>query len=171
MLIKDLIVFRKRTNNENTEVNVEKENKQDRGFMTIYFHNKAIDLPGILNERDVRSAVPNFLNNVNPPIVGYTYSKSITIQNFNHNKVVEESDFDVGIKDMKCECSSSNVCYSPAGHIVTGDLKVIKDIKLRNMIAKGPNYREQNNSNWNVNSKICKEAVSKYKVIWSKKKR
>ena len=29
-----------------------------------------IDLPGILNGRD---AVPNFLNIVNPPIVGYTY--------------------------------------------------------------------------------------------------
>ena len=53
---------------------------------------------------------------------------------------------------MKCECSSSNFCS--AGHIVTGDLKVIKNIKLRNMIAKGPNYREQNNINWNVNSKI-----------------
>ena len=80
MLIKDLIAFRKITNNENTEVNVEKENKQDRGFMTIHFHNKGIemiDLPKILNGRDVRSAVPNFLNNVNPPIVGYTYSKSI----------------------------------------------------------------------------------------------
>ena len=37
------------------------------------------------------------------------------------------------------------------------------------MIAKGPNYRDQNNINWNVNSKICKEAVSKYKVKWSKK--
>ena len=37
--------------------------------MTICFHNKdieMIDLPGILNGRDVRSAVPNFLNNVNP---------------------------------------------------------------------------------------------------------
>ena len=33
------------------------------------------------------------------------------------------------------------------------------------MIAKGPNYREH------VNSKICKEAVSKYKVKRSKKEK
>ena len=39
------------------------------------------------------------------------------------------------------------------------------------MIAKGPNYKEQNNINWNVNSKICKEAVSKYQVKWSKKEK
>ena len=109
------------------------------------------------------------MNNVNPPIVGYTYSKSIASKILNHNKVVEELDFDVGIKDMKCECRSSKFCYSPAGHIVTGDLKLIKDIKLRNMIDSQRNYREQNNINWNVNSKICKEAVSKYKVKWSNK--
>ena len=35
--------------------------------------------------------------------------------------------------------------------IVTGDLKLIEHIKLRNLIAKGPNYREQNNINWYVN--------------------
>ena len=43
---------------------------------------------------------------------------------FNRNKVVEELDFDVAIKDMKCECSSSKFCYSPAGHIVMGDLNL-----------------------------------------------
>ena len=39
------------------------------------------------------------------------------------------------------------------------------------MIAKGPNYRQQNNINWNINSKICTEAASKYKVKWSKKEK
>ena len=34
----------KRTNNDNIEINGEKENKQDRGFMTIYFHNKGIEM-------------------------------------------------------------------------------------------------------------------------------
>ena len=99
--------------------------------MTVYFHNKGIEmikLPKILNGRNVRRAAPNFLN-VNPPIVGYTYSKSIASKMFNHNKVVEELDFDVGIKDMKCECSSSKFCYSPARHIVTSDLNLIKDIE------------------------------------------
>ena len=58
-LIKDLIVFRKRTNNEIIGVNVKKENKQDRGFMTENFHNKGnetINLPKILNGGNVGSA-------------------------------------------------------------------------------------------------------------------
>ena len=53
-------------------------------------------------------------------------------------------------------------------HVITGNLSIIKDSKLRQLIKKGPSYREQNNINWNVNAKICKEAISKYKVKWAK---
>ena len=45
---------------------------------------------------------------------------------------------------MCCECSTSKYCYGPAGHVVTGDLSIIKDAKLRSLIEKGPSYREQN---------------------------
>ena len=27
-------------------------------------------------------------------------------------------------------------------HVITGDLEIVSDIKLRNLISKGPNYRE-----------------------------
>ena len=47
------------------------------------------------------------------------------------------------------------------GHVVTGDLSIIRDVKLRNLIKKGPTYREQNNIDWRVNVKNCKAAVTK----------
>ena len=31
-------------------------------------------------------------------------------------------------------------CYQPAGHIVTGDLKIITDVRIRSNICKGPKY-------------------------------
>ena len=31
-------------------------------------------------------------------------------------------------------------CYQPAGHIVTGDLKIITDSRIRSNICKGPKY-------------------------------
>ena len=34
---------------------------------------------------------------------------------------------------------------------------------------KGPWFREQNNINWDVNIRSCKEAVSKYKEKWARK--
>ena len=57
-------------------------------------------------------------------------------------------EFDVGTRDKQCNCGSSDFCYGPVGHVVTGDLSIIKDVKLRQLIAKGPSYREQNNVNW-----------------------
>ena len=77
----------------------------------------------------------------------------------------------IGTQDMKCNCTSSAFKYEPLGHVDTGNLSIIKDSKLRQLIQKGPSYREQNNINWNVNAKICKEAVSKYKVKWAKRER
>ena len=44
---------------------------------------------------------------------------------------------------MCCNCSTNKYCYDPVGHVVTGDLNIIKDAKLRSLIEKGPSYREQ----------------------------
>ena len=60
-------------------------------------------------------------------------------------------------------------CYEPVGHIVTGDLQVIRDAKLCTLIAKGPSYREQNQIHWKINEAICRKAVSAYKSKWSNK--
>ena len=88
--------------------------------------------------------------------------RSISGQIFNQKRVVEELDFDIGTEDMHCNCSTCEYCYEPAGHVVTGDLNIIRDAKLRTLIAKGPSYREQNSINWRVNEEICKQTVSAY---------
>ena len=53
------------------------------------------------------------------------------------------------------------------GHVVTGDLTIIRDAKLRSLVERGPSYREQNYIDWNINERLCKEAVAKYKRRWS----
>ena len=35
----------------------------------------------------------------------------------------------------------------PHGHVITGDLRVIENAKLRELVAKGPKYREPNRVN------------------------
>ena len=39
---------------------------------------------------------------------------------------------------------------------------------LKNLIKKGPSYREQNNIDWKVNEKTSKEADSRYYQKWAK---
>jgi len=135
----------------------------------VLFHNKGmdmIDLPGILNSKRVLATVPWHLKGP-VPIVSYKYSRTIAGKVFNNRRVVEELDMDAGTVGMKCSCDSSKYRYEPCGHVVTGDLSIIRDVKLRNLILKGPMYREQNNVNWSVNLKNCKAAVSRYVRKWA----
>ena len=43
-----------------------------------------------------------------------------------------------GTEGMQCSCSSSEYKYDLCGHVLTGDLSIIRDVKLRNLIEKGP---------------------------------
>ena len=54
---------------------------------------------------------------------------------FNHKRVVEELDFEVGTAGMHCDCSTSKYCYEPAGHVVIGDLNIIRDVQLRSLLT------------------------------------
>ena len=158
VLAKDLAAYRNRVHCLKLQDDSAKKDKLKRDFMNVLFHNKGLDminLPKLLNSTVVMKSVPDFLDDPTPPIVSYTYTKTISSKIFNDKKVMEDLDMNIGTQDMKCNCSSSAFKYEPLGHVVTGNLSIIKDSKLRQLIKKGPSYREQNNINWNVNAKIC----------------
>ena len=54
-----------------------------------------------------------------------------------------------------CDCSSSHFLDDRLGHILTGDLRIIENRQLRELIQKGPNYRESRPVNW----KRCREKI------------
>lgn len=45
------------------------------------------------------------------------------------------------IVNSPCECSNSPFKYEPVGHIVTGDLDIVKDKRIRELFQKGAKYR------------------------------
>ena len=47
---------------------------------------------------------------------------------------MEELDFDSGTEDVQCDCCTCKYSYEPAGHVVTRDLNIIRDAKLRSLI-------------------------------------
>ena len=169
MMIRDMVTFRKGNNMHFSEVN--KVNK-DRMFMNVKFHNKGIDmlnLPGILHNREVLKAVPTFLKYNLPPIVSYSYTKTISRNIFNFKDAIKNIDFVIGTGDLICNCCTSPFVYPPVGHVITGNLNIVKNGALRRLLMKGPSFREQNNINWDVNVHLCKEAINKYKEKWARK--
>ena len=99
VLLKDLIAFRKRVVRMQKCTN-DVVSRNASGYLSILYHNKGIDmvnLPRILNNRYVRDAVPNIIQNAAPPIVSL---KPIAGKIFNQKKVVEDLDVDIGTRDI-----------------------------------------------------------------------
>ena len=172
LLVRDLVTHRF-TDKKMRSVIVGHHEKtaENKGYVNVVFHNKGmdmIDLPSILNRKEVVKSIPSCVKDYSP-VVSYTYTRTIANRIFNNRRVVEELNFDVGTEDIECNCNSSEYRYEPAGHVVTGDLRIIRDVKLRELIRKGPNYREQNNINWEINVRHCKAAISKYRKKWARK--
>ena len=49
----------------------------------------------------------------------------------------------------------------PSGQVVMGDLMIIKNESLRNILSKGHKYRKPRSRNWNYNFKLLTDAVDK----------
>ena len=63
----------------------------------------------------------------------------------------------------------SKYCYQPHGHIITGDLKIIENAKLRDLISKGLKYRETNKMDWKATENMIFESIDLYAGRWAKK--
>ena len=170
MLVRDILAYRKRVHLEAKEIIT--NNRKKRMYLNVLFHNKGIEmlnLPGILHRSGVKKTVPTFLDHKEPPTVTYTYTKTTSCKIFNYKNAVSSMDFDIGTLHMTCGCRESAYMYAPTGHVVTGDLNIIQDRALRHLLKRGPTFREQNNINWEINRRICKGAVWKYREKWAKK--
>ena len=67
-----------------------------------------------------------------------------------------------------CSCKASEFCYNPAGHVITGDLNIVKISKLRDILSKGAKYREPRSFTWKQNSKLILDSVEDYARRWAK---
>ena len=53
-------------------------------------------------------------------------------------------------------CKESKYTYPAAGHVVTGNLKIISDSRIRSIICKGPKYRFLSR----IDFKTCREVIA-----------
>ena len=127
---------------------------------TIKFRNKAIDtinIQRILRDKEVLNLLPTDIRKDSPTIV-FQLSNSIRSKIFNYKTFVQSFDVDSFIDDnnsLPCDCEDSIFINDDHGHIVTGDIDIVDNSKLKNLISKGPKYREPVNISW----KDAKEAI------------
>ena len=171
LIIKDLASFRLGLHKINEPT---KADDTTKSFLKVPFHNKGIEminLSQILHSKPVKKAIPGFIQNQTPPTISYSYTKTIAGKIFNFKQTIKDIDFEIGTTNLNCDCHVSDFRYEPVGHVVTGNLSIVENRKLRKILGKGPSYREQNNINWDTNQKILKKAVRSYKLQWAKKEK
>ena len=66
------------------------------------------------------------------------------------------------------QCMESKFCYEPHGHVITGDLRVIENARLRELVAKGLKYREPDRVNWKATETMFLESIDLYEKIGPK---
>ena len=94
---------------------------------------------------------PVYFRDKEPPIVSYEYTSTVASKIFNFAPGLSNLNVSEYLSHPQtCQCKESKFCYESHGHVITGDLRVIENAKLRELVAKGPKYREPNRVNWKV---------------------
>ena len=55
------------------------------------------------------------------------------------------------------------------GHVITGNLIIIENVKLRELVAKGPKYQEPYKINWQSTETMVSNSIDLYVEQWSKR--
>ena len=81
-------------------------------FIKLDFINKGIDavnLPTILRSKSVTETVPTYFKEKEPPIISYTYTKTIASKIFNFSSTLSDLDYhQFHNNPTQCECNTSS---------------------------------------------------------------
>ena len=140
--------------------------EKKKHFMKIKFFNKAvnaINLPALLRSTSVTNKIPVYFRNKEPPIVSYEYTSNDANELFNFAPALSNLNVSEYFSNPQtCQCEESKFCYEPHGHVITGDVRVIENAKLRELVAKGPKSRESNRVNWKATETMFLESIDLY---------
>ena len=144
--------------------------EKPKNFMKIKFLSKAVDtfnLPALLRSTSVTDKIPGYFGDKEPPVLSYEYTSTVASKLFNFAPTL--SNFNVSeylSNPQTCQCEESKFCYEPHGHVIAGDLRAIENTKLRELVAKGPKYREPN---WQATETMFLESIDLFAKNWSKR--
>ena len=140
--------------------------EKPKHFMKIKFLHKGIDainLPQLLRSQSVMDKIPSYFKDKEPPIISYQYTNTVANKLFNFSSTLSNLDITNYLSNPQhCQCNTSTFCYEPHGHVITGNLMVIENVKLRELVAKGPKYREPNKINWQSAETMVSNSIDLY---------
>ena len=108
--------------------------------MKIKFLHKGIDainLPQLLRSQSVLDKIPAYFKDKEPPIISYQYTNTVANKLFDFSSTLSNLDITNYLSNPQhCQCNTAKFWYEPHGHVITGDLMVIENVKLRELVTK-----------------------------------
>ena len=129
-----------------------------------------INLSSIFNDYKIQQLIPPYFDNLETPLICYKYKNSIRNMIFNYSNVTKDIDVQENIPNT-CKCNESKFRYDPCGHIITGDLNILKDKEVINLLRKGPKYRIPSKIDWKECRKVIMDALTSYCKSWIKREK
>ena len=121
--------------------------KAKREHIIFPFASKFIDqlhLNSIIHDTSIMSLLPKELNDKLPLRIFYKFNTPIGRKILNYSTFLKQLTKDdiSSILSEDCACSSSPYNYTPHAHIITGDLNIVTNTKLRRLMSFGAKFRE-----------------------------
>ena len=126
-----------------------------------------INLNGIINSPELIDTIPRGARKKLPTAV-MKLKPTIRGRIFNYKDTV--SDYTVGQEeDLNCDCDDSPYKDAHHGHVITGNLQIVEDRRLRDLLRKGPNHREKEPLHWSLARKTLVQDIDTFITKWSGK--
>jgi hypothetical protein len=88
-------------------------------------------LSNILRHNKVQSCIPEYFKFKSIPRISYKYASTIASKLFTYKQTSWYLDIDnLTLNPSMCSCFSSPFNYSPASHVITGDVDIFSDFQL-----------------------------------------
>ena len=139
LVVKDMCVYR--LNKEASRVKVD----DDKQYLVVKFVNKLIEgvkLKDIIRSYRAINAFPinRNINGFREPLISYKYSKTIRSDVLNYRQSIDEE----AVHPATCNCSNYDRMFidSHHNHVFTGNLTIVRNSGLTNLLGKGLGFRE-----------------------------
>ena len=125
-----------------------------------------LKLNDIINSQAMEETIPLAAIEKFQPMLIYKYEPTIRSKIFNYKETVKN--YESNSEDtMTCSCADSEYTDKDHKHVVTGNLHIIKNKKLRDLFRKGPNFRERKPITWWKTMRYLKQDINNFIKKWS----
>ena len=135
--------------------------KTERPILKIKFINKGIELlefSKMLNDKDISESCP-----VDRPMIVLNYTKPVRSEILNYRQTVQDSNFESWhSEEGTCDCHQSQFKDLDHNHVLTGNLNIISNSKLRKLLSKGPGYREPRTLNFDIAKRTARNSINDF---------